>query len=95
MEPLYQVTEAFQRAMNIGQYGRVFGLTYGDLLPDLIQILPARSRSRVATPDGRLVPVAEQDDYRLQLRIIDIKLTAEAVPYYFAEVVYYATVLAE
>ena len=35
----------------------------------------------------------EQDD-RLQLRIIDIKLTAEASPSYFAEVVYYATVLA-
>ncbi len=93
VEPLYQVTEAFQRAMNIGAYGRDFGLTYGDLLPDLIQILPARTRSKVATPDGRLVPVAEQDD-RLQLRIIDIKLTAEASPSYFAEVVYYATVLA-
>lgn len=37
----------------------------------------------------------EQDD-RLQLRIIDIKLTAEASPSYFdvPEVVYYATVLA-
>ena len=35
------------------------------------------------------MPVAEQDD-RFQLQIMVLKLTAEASPSYFAEVVYYA-----
>jgi len=45
------------------------------------------------TAEGRLASV-DDADARLQLRIIDIKLTAEASPSYFGEVVYYAIVLA-
>ena len=93
VEPVYHVTAALQRAMGIDGYGQEFQLTYGDLLPDLLQILPARTREKVVTPDGKLVRVAS-DDERLQVRVIDIKLTAEASPSYFGEVVYYATVLA-
>src|SRR6266849_1364230 len=93
VEPVYRVTAAFQNAMNIGGYTHEFGLTYGELLPDLLQIMPPRTRSRVVMPDGRLELVAP-DDERLQIRVIDIKLTAEASPSYFGEVVYYAAVLA-
>lgn len=42
---------------------------------------------------GDLEPVAD-DDPRLQLRIIDVKLTSEPGPHYFAELAYYAVTLA-
>jgi hypothetical protein len=93
VEPVYEVTSAFERGMHIERYRDDFTLTYGELLPDLIQVLPAQTCSRIVTAGGRLVPVV-QADTRLQLRIIDIKLTAEASPSYLGEVVYYATVLA-
>ena len=38
VEPLYQVTEAFQRAMNIRAFSRVSVTPIGDLLPNQIGI---------------------------------------------------------
>ena len=44
-------------------------------------------------PDGDLLPISD-DDSRLRLRVIDIKLASEPGAHYFAEVVYYALTLA-
>jgi DNA replication ATP-dependent helicase/nuclease Dna2 len=69
------------------------GLTFTRLRPDLVEVLPAGLLARAVTSAGEVVRLAA-DDARLQLRVIDIKLTAEASPGYFAEVTYYTMALA-
>jgi hypothetical protein len=69
------------------------GLTYARLRPDLVEVLPAGTLTRAAGPDGAVTRLRPGDE-RLQLRVIDIKLTAEASPGYFAEVTYYTMALA-
>jgi DNA replication ATP-dependent helicase Dna2 len=70
---------------------------YGDLVPDLIHVVPpGRSAPSVreysVDPAGNTSPLSPADA-RLRLRIIDIKLTAEANPGYFSEIAYYSMVL--
>jgi hypothetical protein len=36
VEPVYQVTAAFERGMNIERYANNFNLTYGELFSDLV-----------------------------------------------------------
>jgi hypothetical protein len=53
------------------------------LRPDIIQVCPPGTHPFVAHPDGE-VSATQADDDRLQLRIIDVKLTSEPSAGYFA-----------
>jgi DNA replication ATP-dependent helicase Dna2 len=68
------------------------GFRLGSLRPDLIEVLAPGAHQFVAQPDGSVVPVVAGDGRR-QLRVIDIKLTSQPGPGYFAEVVYYSVAL--
>ncbi len=68
-------------------------LGFAGLQPDLIQVLPAGTHSQLALPDGSTVACGASDT-RLQLRVIDIKLSAEPSGGYFAEIAYYSMALA-
>ena len=87
------VESAFKSALGITGLEAQFGLEYARLRPDIVAVLPANSYPNHITPDGSVVPLSA-DDQRLQLRIIDIKMTAEPSPSYFAEVAYYSMALA-
>lgn len=63
------------------------------LRPDIIQVCPARTHLFIAHPDGEVSATDPTDD-RLQLRVIDVKLTSEPSAGYFAQVVYYTMALA-
>jgi hypothetical protein len=84
---------AFERALGIGGLRAApYALTYARLRPDLIAILAPRTHSHI-TPRGDVVN-APTNDERLQLRVIDIKLSAEPGPAHFAQVAYYMMTLA-
>jgi hypothetical protein len=93
IEAEFEVTNAFKKALGIEDYGEKYKLSYSNLRPDIIEVLPPNKFDRNISPDGSLLRLIE-DDKRLQLRVIDIKLTAEPSPSYFAEVTYYSMVLA-
>ena len=88
----YEVGVAFRQALGLDG-GAVPGLSYARLRPDLIEVLPPGTLARTAGPGGAVARL-EPGDGRLQLRVIDIKLTAEASPGYFAEITYYTMALA-
>lgn len=77
-------------------HGTAGQLEFARVRPDVIEVVapgqPGAVR-HVVTARGDLEPVAD-DDPRLQLRIIDVKLTSEPGPHYFAELAYYAVTLA-
>lgn len=66
---------------------------FGTVRPDIIEVIAPMTYARGIQPDGTPVVLA-QSDTRLQLRIVDIKLTAKASQGYFAEVTYYSMALA-
>lgn len=70
-------------------------LDFSELRPDIIQVSDATTwpEGDEVIPDGTTASY-DATDHRLRLRIIDIKLTAEPSPGYFAEVVYYSIALA-
>jgi hypothetical protein len=84
---------AFERALCIGRLRAApYALTYARLRPDLIEVLAPRTHSLI-TPRGDVMS-APANDERLQLRVIDIKLSAEPGPAHFAQVAYYMMTLA-
>ena len=94
IESQFGVGPAFESAMGIAGHREVYGLNYSRLRPDLIELLPPTSGiDRYVTPTGAVLWLAA-DDPRIKLRVIDIKLTAEPSPSYFAEVTYYSMALA-
>ena len=93
VEAEYAVGPAFECALGIAHFREAFGLAWGAVRPDLIELRPPRSFPQEVWPDGEVRDLAP-DDARVQLRVIDIKLTAEPSPPYFAEVAYYAMTLA-
>ena len=93
IEAEYSVGPAFQAALGIQEHGAQFNLVYADLRPDIIAVLSPETFSRFIVPDGTLHELPA-DDNRRQLRVIEIKMTAEASPGYFAEVAYYSMALA-
>ncbi len=92
-EAEFQIGPAFEKALGLGGYHAQFGLSFGAVRPDLIQVLPQGTFGNRVLPSGDSEPLPQQDN-RLQLRVIDIKLTAEPSPSYFAEVAYYTVALA-
>ena len=94
VEAEFDVGAAFENALGISGYRQTYGLVYSRLRPDLIEVLPSTSEiNRYINPAGGVLWLAD-DDPRIKLRVIDIKLTAEPSPSYFAEVTYYSMALA-
>jgi hypothetical protein len=93
VEAEFRVEDSFKEALGIAHLRERFGLGFGNLRPDLIVVLPPQRFHRSVTPSGE-VRRLPGDDTRLQLRVVDIKLTAEPSPGYFAEVAYYSIALA-
>lgn len=89
VQPAFQVESIFQRAHGLD----TVGIDVQSMRPDLIQVLPPGDSKEIARPDGRSELIGA-DDERLQLRVIDIKLTAEPSASYFIEVIYYSLALA-
>lgn len=72
-------------------------LDFSDLNPDILLVMPSCRDSESAcrqavSADGILIRLLE-DDARLQLRVIDVKLASEPGAHYFAEIVYYSMAL--
>lgn len=93
VEAQYEVTPPFEAALAIAHYREAFDLQYQEVRPDLIQVFGPERFTRQVRPNGDVEPLPT-GDRRLQLRIIDIKLTSEPGPNYMAEVTYYAMTLA-
>ena len=93
VEAEYSVGPAFQAALGILAHGTHFNLGYAEMRPDVIAVLPPATFPCFIVPDGTLHTLPA-DDTRHQLRVIEIKMTAEASPGYFAEVAYYSMALA-
>ena len=93
VEAEYSVGPAFQAALRIQRHGTRFNLGYTELRPDVIAVLPPATFPRFVVADGTLHTLPAHDT-RCQLRVIEIKMTAEASPGYFAEVAYYSMALA-
>jgi hypothetical protein len=93
VEAEFPVGAAFQGALGIAGYGAQFNLQYAELRPDIIAVLPPGTFDQFITPDGTVHDLPTSDTRR-QLRVIDIKLTAQASPGYFAEVALYSMALA-
>lgn len=95
VEAEFDIGAAFESAMSIDDYRTRYGLSYARLRPDLIEVLAPDipGMDRYITPDGSILWLSAEDQ-RLKLRVIDIKLTAEPSPSYFAEVTYYSMALA-
>lgn len=93
VEAQFEVGPEFETALHIDSYRTLYSLSYAALRPDIIEVLPpGRYRKRVtASGDVEWLP---SGDTRLQLRVIDIKLSAEPSASYFAEVAYYSMALA-
>ena len=92
VEMEYLVTPAFERSLAIEDYRERYKLDYAKVRPDIIEVLPASHSRSMVTPSGDVERLPKEDSRR-QLRIIDIKLTAEPSPSYFAEVTYYMMTL--
>lgn len=93
VEAEYSVGPAFERALAIEHCREKYGLDYANARPDLIQVALPKTFASIIDPRGDVARVSDQDD-RVQLRVIDIKLTAEPSPSYFSEVTYYSMLLA-
>ena len=92
VEAEFPVGSTFQKALGIHQHSTQLDLDYSDLRPDVIVVLSPASYPQFIGPDGT-VHTLDADDTRQQLRVVDIKMTAEASPVYFAEVAYYSMAL--
>jgi DNA replication ATP-dependent helicase Dna2 len=93
VEAEFPVGAAFQAALGIAGYGAQFNLQYAELRPDIIAVLSPGTYDQFITPDGTVLSLPAGDTRR-QLRVIDIKLTAQASSGYFAEVALYSMALA-
>lgn len=83
----------FAKASGLHDLRVRFGLELSHIVPDLIQVLPPGTYGQRVLPDGGVENLARGDG-RLQLRVVDIKMTSEPGAGYFAEVTYYSMVLA-
>lgn len=83
----------FARASGLHDLRERFGLELSHIVPDLIQVLPSGTFRQRVLPDGGIEDLNDGDG-RLQLRVVDIKMTSEPGAGYFAEVTYYSMVLA-
>jgi len=88
----FPLGSSFDGGVGTGITGSL-GIGVGNLRPDLIEVCAAGTSSEAVAPDGETFRLDPADE-RVQLRVIDIKLTAEPGPGYFAEVALYMVGLA-
>ena len=97
VEPEYETTDTLKRQFCIHDLSDEFGnaVHLAELRPDILQAVPSEAGifSQVVSSDGTLHDV-QAGDNRLQLRVIDIKLSSEPGAHYFAEVTLYSLALA-
>ena len=101
VEGKYEITDPFAEAVgaeDIEEPETGEPLTFSAVVPDIIEVVASRKKSDrdlggEVRPSGEIVPLSGEDD-RLRLRVIDVKLTSEPSPSYFAEVAYYSMTLA-
>lgn len=93
VEADFPVGATFQNALGITGLVTQHQMQYSLLRPDIIVVIAPRTFLSTVNPDGTVEDLP-QNDTRRQLRVIDIKLTAQASPGYFAEVAYYSMALA-
>ncbi len=93
VESTFGIGNTFQQALGIASHTTQYSLQYGELRPDIIEVLHAGTFPSLISADGTVSPLPS-GDARRQLRIIDIKLSAEPSPAYFAEVTFYSMALA-
>ncbi len=93
VEGQYDIGPAFENGLAVAHLRTQFGLQYAALRPDLIEVAAPGTFATRVTPSGEVVELAATDP-RLQLRIIDVKLTAEPSSSYLMEVVLYTIGLA-
>ncbi len=98
VEAEFTIGAAFQGALGItARYGQGdtagHPILFGRVRPDIIEVVPPLSYPKGVRPDGTVFDLLTNDT-RLQLRVIDVKLTARASQGYFAEVAYYSMALA-
>ncbi|MBI5531782.1 MAG: AAA family ATPase [Deltaproteobacteria bacterium] len=93
VESTFTIGNTFERALGIASHATQYSLRYGKLRPDIIEVLPAATFASLISADGTVSPLPAGDT-RLQVRIIDIKLSADPSPAYFAEVAFYSMALA-
>jgi hypothetical protein len=93
VEAEFPIGATFQSALGITGHVATFNVEYSDLRPDIIAVLSPGSFPRFISADGT-VHALPAGDTRRQLRVIDIKMTAQASPGYFAEIALYSMALA-
>lgn len=84
---------SFETALGIDGHRARYQIEYAKLRPDIVEVTAPRTFKAGISASGSTA-VLEQDDTRRQLRVIDIKLTAQPSPGYFAEVALYSMALA-
>lgn len=93
IEAEYDIGLTFEESLQIHQYREDYNLNYSRLRPDIIEVIDPATYDRFISADGTIHWI-EEGDQRLQLRIIEIKLTAEPSPSYLTEITYYSMALA-
>lgn len=88
----YNVVDSFKRRHDLLRFSKESGfqppLAFRELRPDVMWIWPPHTFPTYVAPDGRLREVLPGDK-RLQLQIIDTKLSKEAGAGPYIEIVYY------
>lgn len=92
VEAYFEIGNSFQQALGIAGLVAQHSLRFERPRPDIIEVLPARTFATFISTTGTILPLPAGDT-RTQLRIIDIKLSAEPSPAYFAEVAFYSMAL--
>lgn len=97
VETSFALAGTFERNYRLGELTDHEGapVITGEVRPDLVQVLPpgALSFPNVLQADGTIT-LASEDDARLRLRVLDIKLSSHPGAAYFGEVVFYSLALA-
>lgn len=92
-QPEFDITEPVQTAHGLDRYVDDYGLTFAELRPDIVRIHPSGAFENMVDEVGNVMRIP-RGDARFQLRVIDVKLSAEPSHRSFAEVAYYMMALA-
>lgn len=93
VEAQFEVGPEFETSLSIDSYRALYNLNYAALRPDIIEVFPPNHSQQYVNALGEVTQLPAGDT-RLQLRVIDIKLSSEPSASYFAEVAYYMMTLA-
>lgn len=93
IEAEFRIEATWPAVLGITAQYQQLQIHFGTVRPDIIEAVAPLTYRRGIEPDGTVVMLGPADN-RVQLRVVDIKLTAKASQGYFAEVVYYSMALA-